>query len=369
MKKVNAMKKFLSLALVCIMMLSVFALASCQETPKTTDKTTTTTPKQEDLTRYTVTKDEWDAFWNSLNFTVVSTADGETQEVRRNGTKLSMSYGGQASFYMEFVDDDTYTIMQDEEGNWLGIQGGIAGMEVMTLNTMLGQFSETFDSLTFDEAKKIYTFSDVEYSAEYKFENGALVSAKFTDKEANEVLVSNIGTTVVDIPEYTISAGPGEGGESELPMTQEEWDAFWNSDSYTMTTISDGATQIICKTETKMSMTADGEQYYIEVVDGNTYMIINAGNGTYMGMAYNDFGFEMFDLMVMAGSLVYSVYDEIVCVEENVYSWSDEVTSAMFCFENGVLSYIEILEIETGATIRITNVGTTEVEVPAYTVI
>ena len=172
------MKKFLSLALVCIMMLSVFALASCQETPKATDKTTTTTPKQEDLTRYTVTKDEWNAFWNSLNFTVVATADGETQELRRNGTKLSMSYGGQAVFYMEFADDAAYTIMQDGEGNWLGMKGDTAGMEAMTLNAMLGQLSATFDSLTYDEAKKIYTFSDDEYSVEYKFENGTVTRIK-----------------------------------------------------------------------------------------------------------------------------------------------------------------------------------------------
>ncbi len=197
------MKKFLSLALACIMMLSVFALASC-------GNSATTTSKQDDTTRYTVTKGEWGALWSSTNFTFQPALDGEEQNViYKTETAMAAYVNGQPQYFFDIIGETVYMVMRDESGNWLGADvtdTEYSYLASATLTTLLDESLATvYDDLTYNEADKAYTWADGEYSAKYQFENGALVLAEMWISESNvPATITNVGTTQVEVPEYTV---------------------------------------------------------------------------------------------------------------------------------------------------------------------
>lgn len=199
------MKKILSLVLVCLMTISLLTLTSCQDTYKTVESFVK--EQLEDwgfVTRYTITKDEWDANWHAKNFTLVMTRYGESQEFLKTETKVK-GYLGDQLMYFDIIDGVGYMILE-MEGKWYAAE---YGKPIWTDSTLLdsldGDCYEIYDELVYNEDTQAYTWSDEELTAELKFVNGVLIVAKFTDINTGETLtVSNVGTTEIDIPEYEI---------------------------------------------------------------------------------------------------------------------------------------------------------------------
>ena len=200
------MKRILSLALICIMLISVLTLTSCQ-VYKTVDGFVK--DKLQDwgvITRTTITREEWDANWYSNNFSLVYTRNGEFEsDIIKTETTMK-GYMGEQLIYFNTVDGVVYIIIQMEDGNWYAGEWGNEDLAEYTLYDALdGDCYDIYDELKYDNSKQVYTWSDDELTAEFKFENGALIIAVFEDVETGEKLtISNVGTTSFEIPEYTI---------------------------------------------------------------------------------------------------------------------------------------------------------------------
>ena len=199
------MKRILSLALICIMLLSVLTLTSCQ-VYKTVDGFVK--DKLQDwgvITRTTITREEWDANWYSNNFSVVYThKDGFVEETLKTESSMK-GYLGEQLIYFTTIDNTIYIVLE-ENGTWYAAEWGGTDLAEYTLYDALdGDCYDIYDELKYDNSKQVYTWSDDELTAEFKFENGVLVNAVFEDVETGEKLtISNVGTTSFEIPEYTI---------------------------------------------------------------------------------------------------------------------------------------------------------------------
>ena len=212
------MKKFLSLALVCVMMISAFALTSCEDTYKTVESFVMEQLENFGIIeRTTITEEEWINAWNSENFTVASSSDELGISVLRAGDKFRIEMFGEI-FYIEKVNGKDLIIMK-QDGVWYSAESDIIGVafwDESTLNDVVGlNFVEKFDEFEYDAEKQAYVYSEGQFIAELKFENGVLVDGIISSTEDNissKIEISNVGTTTVDIPEHTPYEGSTIGG-------------------------------------------------------------------------------------------------------------------------------------------------------------
>ena len=199
------MKRILSLALICIMLLSVLTLTSCQ-VYKTVDGFVK--DKLQDwgvITRTTITREEWDANWYSNNFSLVYThKDGFVEEILKTESSMK-GYMGEQLIYFTTIDNTCYIVLE-ENGTWYAAEwGGMDLAEYILYDALDGDCYDIYDELEYDNSRQVYTWSDDELIAEFKFEDGALIIAVFENTKTGEKLtISNVGTTSFEIPEYTI---------------------------------------------------------------------------------------------------------------------------------------------------------------------
>ena len=221
------MKKFLSLALVAVMLLSTLMFTSCdvnslmemlggsfgsattpaETTPAETTPEETTPPAPK---RYTITEAEWEAILNSTNYTWKISHESNSVEyfVEDNAVCMTLKQGDiNYTAYLEKKNGKVYQItdpyqngqwvaFEDEQTSWkdtpsLGKQTGLAD-------------SELFEKLQYNEATKSYIAEDDGYKAEFFFEDGKLIKATITDGTNPDryVMIENVGTTVVTLPQY-----------------------------------------------------------------------------------------------------------------------------------------------------------------------
>ena len=225
------MKKIISLILVAVML--TFAFSSCELLAKLK-------PKEE--TRYTITSDEWAALCSELNYTAVSEGtstiayNGETDTTITKDTTMSTATGRYESikgfteegeeeynneYYYTTQDDVRYRINYwTYEERWVGSE---YDWESESIVGSLGLDEEIkFEDLVYNADKKAYTYTvtqnDITGTVDFYFENGKLVkmvtvaSGSFingnitmTATATQTTVFSNIGTTVVTIPEYTVN--------------------------------------------------------------------------------------------------------------------------------------------------------------------
>lgn len=217
------MKKILSLVLVCVMMISALILTSCQDTYKNVESFVKEQLENFGvITRTTITEEEWLNTWNSENFTVNSSGNGLIVNVLRSGDKFKMEMFGEI-FYIEKVNGKDLMIMK-QDGVWYSAETDIVGVgfwDESTLNDVVGlNFVEKFDEFEYDAEKQAYVYSEGQFVAELKFENGVLVDGIISSTEDNissKIEISNVGTTTVDIPEYTPYEGIIDGAGSTAP--------------------------------------------------------------------------------------------------------------------------------------------------------
>jgi hypothetical protein len=212
------MKKILTLALAVLMLVTTLMFTSCDVnslmemiggnfgSATTPEETTPPAPK-----RYTITEAEWEAILESNNYTWKTSYDSSNSVeyfVEDNAAcMISKRSDINYTAYLEKKNGKVYQItdpyqngqwvaFEDEQTSWkdtpsLGKQTGLAD-------------SELFEKLQYNEATKSYIAEDGDDKAEFFFEDGKLIKATITDGTNPDryVMIENVGTTVVTLPQY-----------------------------------------------------------------------------------------------------------------------------------------------------------------------
>lgn len=204
------MKRFLSLTLVAIMLLTTLMLTSCDPISEVKGFINKVLGREE--VRYTITEEEWDNVLNITNFTFEISASDEEYSVSMiykasdNAMYAKTDlFGEEIEAYFDIAAG--YSIMKNDAGAWEGQKSELNEDE----NTLgaIGFFPElNFSDFTYDESLKAYVYEDVEGETKYEFyfENGNIVRMKAypTDPEIDGIIsLTNIGSTTVELPKYT----------------------------------------------------------------------------------------------------------------------------------------------------------------------
>ena len=223
------MKKIIALMLVAVIM--VMTLTSCDLIDKLLGK-------DSGETRYTITAEEWDSLNSITNYTCRNVGsntmsfNGDSTTYSSDNTikvtessyyqkNIGTNYDGEytTETYHAIKDGVEYSLSKQEDGTYIGL--------VSQYNNIysLGEYidcSVAFEELTYDEATHAYTFTEnqdgMELQYNFYFENGTLVKivgigsgempmgegiSYHMEIEAT-MTISNIGTTVVEVPEFTV---------------------------------------------------------------------------------------------------------------------------------------------------------------------
>lgn len=233
------MKKIISLLVVAVML--VLSLASCDMINKLLGKDEAKDEAKEPRT--TITAEEWDALKDKTNYTIKTvgtstmvygeeTVTTEMDEVMKSTETAVYEKSVNKQTYQGETDEskeESYSVVEDgvryllhERPDENGVIGWIASEYDWEHESIYDGVSNdqelTFEDLVYDEEKKAYTYTleedGVEGLVELYFEDGNLV--KMVMKAEGEsgsiklsatvtVTVSDIGTTKVDVPKYTVN--------------------------------------------------------------------------------------------------------------------------------------------------------------------
>lgn len=297
-----------------------------------------------------ITKDQWIAMLEATNFEAYAPLYGFTILFGDNAMFLPAQFMGMEMYIAE-IDGVMWSIIYFE-GEYVGAP---ADEEMLPYTSFtLGSFilydaltPNDYDNLTFDEKKGCYRIEatnsfDVTATLEFYFENGVILKiVSIEDGEEDPMFFANVGTTVVELPEFTEMGG--EPNEPDFPkdpdarteITQEEWE---QNLEMTNVTIDMGSTYYDLAENGYMLTSSTGSILLI-FEDGTlyTYIIDPEGNyrldeERYVGNYYMDAGTILFNGTVTVNDYYNLVYDE----EEGCYTLGDHT----FYFEDGVLVYL-----------------------------
>lgn len=211
------MKKLLSLTLVMLMLITSTMLTSC-------DAILDMIFPKESIVR-TVTEEEWYASLEITNFEVIVDIN-HTTWVQKGNLKFTDN-GSHVKYISDGTEIENMTVCQN--GVWYSIEkkgDTYVGVESRDYTYTLGEYLEGvlvipgYSEFTFDEARGAYVKGEYsEYGTQemlMHFENGVLtkfeILANGIDPNGNEVSgymtfeIVNVGTTVIDIPEFTVAS-------------------------------------------------------------------------------------------------------------------------------------------------------------------
>lgn len=333
----------------------------------------------EDEIRYTVTAEEWEALVNEKNYTWERFYNGEIYTIQKY-TEYAMDIDGDVYLYIE---DKIYQLVEEEDG-WFAYD--CTYLELWHLGLL-----ETFDMIDFeyDESKQAYLYKYWEeygYKLEVRFENGIHTSLTMIEvgNESNVSvrLVHNVGTTVIEIPEYTIVED-----DYDYPVysyvTEEVWNSFAGGTNFEYYIFmsnfvgSDFYSEVHTVKSVGNAISVDDVIYVFE--DGKYYVLEETASGwiateselpTFCftslleGLSYNDFDFDE--------NTGFFVPKEDV-EEDEPYS---EVTFdengnllTLFIYNDNLSDNPETEGMDLATVISFSNIGTTVINVPEYTVV
>ena len=205
------MKRFLSLTVVAVMLLTTLMLSSCDFINQAKDYVHGIFGIE--TTRYTITEEEWNNLpvIDNMHLEMTVNYSGMYQsaicDITKEAAKVTMkvkqgSTTYEQSGYLDFVAD--YSVLEEAPGEWVGTKGAV--FDLIDLSTMSEEIE--YSKLVYNEDTKEYTYYDKEINmdATLRFENGSLVSmfVKTIDSEYEVVVkITNVGTTTVELPSYT----------------------------------------------------------------------------------------------------------------------------------------------------------------------
>ena len=379
----NILTLLLCVALLCTVCISSVACQLIQDNPQTPPTEDDNTPgndtKPEDNTkpeiRYTVTPEEWEALINEKNY---------TSEIIENGVSTTVQKHTENALYIDgetlivFTEDGEYKLEETEDG-WLAY-------DCSGLNYELTGLLETVEMADFEysETEKAYLYKyweDYGATITLRFENGLPVSMTLVDNEdPTQVLVRltrDIGTTVINIPEYEIVE------ESEIipPVSEEVWNSLAFETNFTLETI-------IVRTDTYYmevhSIKSTGNALMVDddifVLDGGKYYRLEE---TANGYIATESELPPFVITTLIDSFSFSDFEydpETGLYMRRTFTPDGEymLQQVEFDMDGNILSYSTFGGNPTGnpefdaltfATVyNISEIGTTVIEVPEYTI-
>ena len=379
----NILTLLLCVALLCTVCISSVACQLIQDNPQTPPTEDDNTPgndtKPEDNTkpeiRYTVTPEEWEALINEKNY---------TSEIIENGVSTTVQKHTENALYIDgetlivFTEDGEYRLEETEDG-WLAY-------DCSGLNYELTGLLETVEMADFEysETEKAYLYKyweDYGATITLRFENGLPVSMTLVDNEdPTQVLVRltrDIGTTVINIPEYEIVE------ESEIipPVSEEVWNSLAFETNFTLETI-------IVRTDTYYmevhSIKSTGNALMVDddifVLDGGKYYRLEEAANGYIA---TESELPPFVITTLIDSFSFSDFEydpEIGLYMRRTVTPDGEymLQQVEFDMDGNILSYSTFGGNPTGnpefdgltfATVyNISEIGTTVIEGPEYTI-
>ena len=383
------MKKLLSLTLVALVLLT--SLVSCDmETAKGylinfLEQFTTTTETQEEF-RTTITEEEWNATFQSANFTITVTAGDEGGRITVTDSAIIYEVNtGEISMGI-LVDVANECLLSETKAGWLayymeGLSAGLGESGSITLGMIgISPDEDSFAKLVYNEETESYTLNEDGVNAEFFFEDGLLSKGTISAGEgdyAQSYEITNVGTTVIEIPEYTIindgKVDPSKASaDVRTTVTNEELAPYLELRNFTINAgvmIAYMGVDVSLKVaDTALELYADymGEvmQQYVALVDGKFYSIEQYGDGylaTDTGATMDDFNTAI-ETAREYMSTEYLTYDE----EGRYYKVNVEGVELYLYFENGEL--VKGVYITEGVEIILTlaDIGTTTVTLPEF---
>lgn len=389
------MKRFLSIMLVVVMLLSTLMLTSCDPIGSVKGFVNKILGREDvdDGPRTTITLEEWLATNELTNYTIA---------MDEGGLKITISVADNLAqieyFYEEYIDrtliydlDNQCSVTKSSIG-WLGHKTlDLPDTEDIKMGETEPFTEDIFLELTYDEADGSYYVEQYSSIWRYYFEDGRLVYAVATPTTdiIAKTEIKNIGTTAIELPEYTIindgKVDPSKAGaDVRTTVTSEDILAILESRNLTASTaigefdeLMGYALELTIKLagndlELIASLEED-ETYkqYVTAIEGDFYSIEpykDAYLATGMDMSVDDLNEAIAELDINE-VIELLVYNE----EGRYYEFEIEGFKLYFYFENGQLvQFVLVGDIglgeESEVIVKISDVGTTKVDIPEYTI-
>lgn len=174
--------------------------------------------------RYTVTEEEWNTWTTYENYTIKQNygKNGE-YSITNKYTEYALQF--EDGTIILFIEDKQYQLEKTEEGY---AAYDCTALEYSHSGLLSGGY--VYDEFAYNEETGAYVLDMIEEIGSYwevRFKNGVpvgLLYNEYTDGEVSYIIsntYTNVGTTVIDVPDYEIQEGPIDNTRREV--TEEEW--------------------------------------------------------------------------------------------------------------------------------------------------
>ena len=224
--------RILSLLLVVFMLVTTISLVACDNNDKGNNITTPNQTKPNDTTlRTTITEEEWNKTLEMNNYT--SALEGPDFSLTYFSTKNSIRVEDPMGYDWYYVrEDNCFYGVNKISDMWCRSTNPIDDPKYSTLSHFMS-INISFSDLKYNEESKSYSvhciLENEEFDSEFIFLNGVLTHIKHSSPEWDFVATytfTNIGTTVVEVPEYittscyyALQVMPNGGGFEELDIS------------------------------------------------------------------------------------------------------------------------------------------------------
>ena len=372
------MKKLLSLVLVMIMLIT--ALTSCE----LLNQLFPTDDKPVETIRRTVTEEEWNANLEMSNFEISNESNIPTSSYLNISGKITenaVSLVGNEIELFAVCKDGIWYLLQKAEGEeeYSATNIDYPGIKLKDIMNF-GAYAD----YSYDEKKGAYVTTEAESSIEVYFENGNIAKIEayiMYDGEESylKCYFKNVGTTVIDIPEFDIT---------KRTVTEEEWNNSFDIINFEVAVelnhpqaywvVSLKATEIGCWLTDNMDGT---ERFNACVCQNGVWYDLQKNGDAYVGTLSRDPSMTLGTYI--EGTFEVPPYSEFTFDESRgAYvkaEIGDNMTQEMVLrFENGVLISFVVFaewvdengnEMTATMSFTISNVGTTVIDIPEFTIV
>ena len=385
------MKKFLSLTLVAVMLLSTLMLTSCDIFNTVSDFVGDLFGGDEEKdVRTTITEEEWLKAWETTNYTFKLESDGSYMFVETTGEIAKIRTDIEGLYSISAIRDlKTGVMVYESSIGWIGCTDDASGDYDMSLAGIGFVIAYEFSDLTYDESKKAYVVEEEYSSSEFYFEDGKLVYIKEvpTNGETEGLIeVTNIGTTVVNLPTYSI-LNDGKVDPSTAPegvrttITAEDLVKHLDLRNFTINVATASYSEVVSISlkvnskgvELEMDSMYEAQNQYIAIFNGEFYPLEEDANGNYVASESLGTMAELEELLAEAKTYLTTI--EGLYNEEGRYYTLDVDGQTIYAyFENGQLVKVVVtMEEYEGSVMEVvfvvSDIGTTKVELPTYSIV
>ena len=380
------MKKLLSFTLVAVMLLSTLMLSSCDFLTNIFNPSS-----NQDAGRTTITEMEWLNAFNVTNYTMNVQMNGESIiTVIAADTKGYINYSGSLNAY---IDGEKQIYVMEYDGVYYGVMpegSSLDGLNFALSEVNFGLLPEidNFSDLNYNADAKVYTYKDDSMLMELAFLDGKLVSINAVSVNSSyydiKLEVKNIGTTTLEIPEYVdLSDGKVEsnnaGASAVTTVTKEQFESAFEISNATITLNMGIQAQRMKYTETAsesiyISSGMSQTSRYEVLVDGVWYSLernYDSQIDDYYYIAKESYsqGNNGLNSLFSSVSFENMVYNAVGRYYEGII----DGMQTYWYFADGQLSQIVVLAPYAGGKpseviVTISDVGTTVIDLPEYTI-